>query len=144
MTPEAFNRIEQEFGVTLPDWYRRQILKYPFVEGDDALYSDEKSIVDANQEVRRDGWFGFPWPPEFFVIGDTGCGDSFFIVPSTGDKRIFIADHEGGPAPSFDKLGKMVQSETIEKYVSETLEFIHEGEKMDERRRNKKWWQFWI
>jgi len=38
----------------------------------------------------------------------------------------------------------MVQSETIEKYVSETLEFIREGEKMDERRRNKKWWQFWI
>src|SRR5713101_3945567 len=138
MTPEAFNRIEQEFGVTLPDWYRRQILKYPFSEGDDALYSGEENIVRANQELRRDGWFGFLWPREFFVIGDTGCGDSFFIVPSTGDKRIFITDHEGASAPSFHKLGKMVQSETIGKYVSETLEFILEGKKMYERRLNKK------
>jgi hypothetical protein len=144
MTPEAFNRIEQAFGVTLPDWYRRQIVEYPFVEPDDALYPDEESIVRANQELRRDGWFRFPWPREFFIIGDDGCGGYYFIVPSAGNKRIFIADHEGGPAPSFDKLDKMVQSETIEKYISETLGFIRECEKMDERRRNKKWWQFWI
>ena len=144
ITPEAFHRIEQEFGVELPDWYCRQVNEYPFAESDDALYSDEESIVHANQELRRDGWFRFPWPREFFVIGDTGCGDFFFIVPSTRDKRIFIADHEGGPAPAFEKLSKMVQSETIEKYVGETMEFIREGEKIDERRRNKKWWQFWI
>ncbi|MDR3457571.1 MAG: SMI1/KNR4 family protein [Verrucomicrobiae bacterium] len=144
MTPAAFNRIEQEFGVTLPDWYRRQLLKYPFIKGDDALYADEAGIVRANQELRRDGWFGFPWPREFFVIGDTGCGDYFFIVPATGDQRIFIADHEGGPAPAIDHLGEMVQAETIEQYVSETLEFIREVEKRAERRQNKKWWQFWI
>ena len=145
MTPEAFHRIEQAFSVTLPDWYRRQVVEYPFAEPDDALYSDEESIVRANQELRRDGWFRFPWPREFFIIGDDGCGDYWFIVPSTGDKRIFIADHEGGPAPAFDKLGEMlVQAEAMEQYVSDTREIIRDVAQIRERRRNKKWWQFWI
>jgi hypothetical protein len=144
MTLEAFNGIEQKFGLTLPDWYRRWVLDYPFAEPDDALYHDETSIVRANDELRRDGWFGFPWPREFFVIGDTGCGDSYFIVPSTADKRIFIADHEGGPAPSPEKLDEMVQAETIEEHIAQTRQVIQEVAQIAERRRNKKWWQFWI
>ena len=144
MTSEAFQRIEQKFGVSLPDWYRQRVLEYPFSAPDDALYHDEASIVRANEELLRDGWYDFPWPREFFVIGDTGCGDSYFIVPSTPDKRIFIADHEGGPAPSLQKLGEMVQAETIEQHISETQDIIREAAQIAERRRNKKWWQFWI
>jgi len=60
MTPEAFSRIEQAFGVALPDWYRLRVLDYPFSMPEDALYHDEESIVRANEELRRDGWFGFP------------------------------------------------------------------------------------
>ena len=144
MTPDAFHRIEQKFGVSLPDWYRCRVLEYPFSEPDEALYHDEESIVQANEELLRDGWYGFPWPREFFAIGDTCFGDSYFIVPSTQDKRIFIADHEGGPAPSIQRLDEMVQAETIEQHISNTQQIIREAAQIEERRRNRKWWQFWI
>jgi hypothetical protein len=144
MTPEAFSRIEQEFNVTLPGWYRLRLFDYPFSEPYVAFYRDEESIARANRELRREGWYGFPWPREFFVIGDTGFGDSYFIVPSTGDRRIFIAAHDGGPAPSFDKLGEMVQADTIEEHIHESQKTLREAQQLFERRQTKKWWQFWI
>jgi hypothetical protein len=143
MTPEAFSRIEQAFGVALPDWYRLRVLDYPFSKPEDALYHDEESIVRANEELRRDGWFGFPWPQEFFVIGDTGFGDSYFIVPFSGDRRIFIADHEGGPAPSFDKLSEMEHANTIDEHIRDVQGALHEAQPAVGPRPSKKWWQFW-
>lgn len=144
MTPEALSRIEQTFGVTLPDWYRLRLLDIPFAVPEHVLYHNEEAIVRTNQELRRDGWYGYPWPREFFVIGDNGFGDSYFIVPSTGNRRIFIAAHDGGPAPSFDKLGEMVQADTIEEHIHESQKTLREAQQLVERRRTKKWWQFWI
>ena len=57
---------------------------------------------------------------------------------------MFIADHEGGLAPSFQNLGEMVESDTFEKFVSERQETIVAAAEIVERRKNKKWWQFWI
>jgi len=139
MTHESFKHIEQAFGVALPDWYRQQVIDYPFSEPDDAIYHDEASIVRANKEVRRVGWAGFPWPRECFVIGDGGSFFSYFIVPSTGDKRIFVATHS--PPPPYQKLDDMVHAETIERFVAETKS---DAIQRAERRRNKRWWQFWI
>jgi hypothetical protein len=144
MTSEAFTRIERAFGVRLPEWYRASLVQYPLSEADESLYSDEESIVRANEELRRDGWWDMPWPQEFFAIGDTGCGDTYFIVPSTGDRRVFIADHEGGPAPSYQNLGEMVESDSFEKFIRERQETIVAAAEIVERRKNKKWWQFWI
>jgi hypothetical protein len=125
MTEEAFNRIEQEFGVKLPDWYRRQVLAYSVSETLFPIYHDEDKIVRINRELRREGWSLFDWPREFFAISESGCGDYYFIVPSTGDRRIFETNHECGPVPSLDKLDEMVTSETIEELL---------GELPDERR----------
>jgi hypothetical protein len=144
MTPEAFSRIEQTLGVALPEWYRLRVLDYPFNKPEHALYHDEESILRTNEELRRDGWFGFPWPREFFAIGDTGFGDSYFIVPSTLDRRIFIADHEGGPAPSIDKLSEMAQADTLDEHIRDIQENLHAAQQAVRRRANKKWWQFWI
>jgi hypothetical protein len=143
MTPEAFSRIEQAFWVALPDWYRLRVLDYPFSKPEDALYHDEESIVRANEELRREGWFGFPWPQGFFVIGDTGFGDSYFIVTSSGDRRIFIADHEGGSAPSFDRLSEMAHADTIDEHIRDVQKNLHEGQPTVGRRSSKKWWQLW-
>ena len=122
MTKEAFSRIEQEFGVKLPDWYRRQVLAYSSEETLFPIYHDEEEIVRVNRELRRDGWSFVYWPREFFAISETGCGDYYFIVPSTGDKRIFMADHECGPAPSLNRLDDMVASQTIEELLGEVPE----------------------
>jgi len=143
VTPGELQRVEQKFGVSLPEWYRHCVLAYPFSEPEDALYQDEASLVRENEDIRRDGWYGFPWPSEFFVIGETGCGDSYFIVPSSGDERIFIADHEGGPEPSIQNLNEMGAAENIDEHVSEWREGVEAAEQIAERHRGKKWWQFW-
>jgi hypothetical protein len=143
MTHEAFCRIEQAFSIALPEWYCLRVLDYPFSKPEDGFYHDEESIVRANEELRRDGWFGFPWPQEFFVIGDTGFGDSYFIVPSTGDRRIFIADHEGGPAPSFDKLSEMAQANTLDEHLRDIQKNLHAAQQTVSRRPSKKRWRFW-
>lgn len=142
ITNEAFDRIGKTFGMTLPDWYRGRVLDYPFFHADKALYNDEEVITHANEDAREEGWRGFPWPPEFFIIGDTGDGDSFFIVPRTGDRRIFMTNHEG-PDLDFHNLDEMVMALTLEHFVIERQEVMRRSAQMDERSKNKKWWQFW-
>jgi hypothetical protein len=143
VTNEQLQRVEKRFALSLPEWYRSRVIDYPVADSELALYDDESSLIRENEELRRDGWYDFHWPSEFFVIGETGCGDSFFIVPSTDDRRIFIADHEGGPEPAMQNLDEMVAAENVELHVAEWREGLEEAEHMAERRRNKKWWEFW-
>jgi len=101
----------------LPDWYRRQVLAYSRTEGLFPIYHDAEKIVSVNRELRREGWSFSDWPPEFFAISESGCGDYYFIVPSTGDRRIFWADHESGERLSLATLDRMVSNETIEELL---------------------------
>ena len=98
MTSNELDRIEQVLGVALPDWYRSCLIEYPFQTSDSALFDDVEEIIRVNHRFRRDGWFWFPWPPEFFVIGDLE-GDPYFMLPLSDDQRIFFASHECGPEP---------------------------------------------
>jgi hypothetical protein len=141
--------VEDTLGLKLPDWYTQRLLEYPFPEPEPELYHDAQTVIQNNLELRRDGWFGYhPWPREFFAIGDDGCGDYYFIVPSRDDRRIFMANHEGGPSPSIESLHEMELHGSLAEHIEEQLGFLNEYEleeaALEERRRNKKWWQFWI
>lgn len=143
MTLNELDRIEQILRVTLPEWYRHSLIEYPFQSPDPALFDEAEQIIQANQEIRRDGWFGFPWPVEFFVIGDSE-GDPFFILPLANDRRVFIASHDGGPEPVSGNLCEMASADSIEQHVSEAIEINRQTEVLILRRKTKKWWQFWI
>jgi len=119
MTQEALHRIELRFGIKLPDWYCRQVLAVSKSVPIFPIYSDEARIIRINEELRREGWFFSDWPSEFFAISETGCGDYYFIVPSTGDRRVFLADHERGDRLSLANLDRMVQSQTIDELLGE-------------------------
>lgn len=144
MTDEEVAQIQQTLGATLPDWYVQQLRTYPLPEPDESLFDSAERIIRENQELRRDGWFDMPWPTGFFVIGTTGAGDPFFILPERPDRRVFWADHEGGAAPAWENLPEMVFSETIAEYLEECRRTIADVNAIVERRKNKKWWQFWI
>jgi hypothetical protein len=119
MTQEALHRIEQRFGIILPDWYCRQVLAVSKSLPIFPIYSDEQRIIRVNEELRREGWFFSDWPPDFFAISETGSGDYYFIVPSTGDRRVFVTDHEHAGRLSPTSLDEMVGSETIDELLGE-------------------------
>ena len=147
---EEVERIEAALGLRLPDAYKSVALNHPCPESEDiswhGLYRDAERVMEVNAEHRANGWFGIDWPDDYFVIGDTGCGDSYFIVVGESDK-VYLADHEGGPHPT-TQLGDCVSSETISAHVEQEMaserEFQEEERLSAERRKNKKWWQFWL
>ncbi len=144
MPPEDFARIEASLGLQLPEWYVRRLRQYPLSEPDESLFDSADWTIRENERFRADGYFGSPWPRDFFVIGESGSGDPFFIRPGTADERIFWADHEGGPAPHESNLSEMEFSPTLDEYIAQTKEQMIEIEQEMERRKNKKWWQFWL
>lgn len=150
MKPEDIQLIETALGLKLPDSYVEVVLNYPCPEIADVcesgLFSDPLWVIQVNQEHRRGGWFGMDWPPHFFAIGDDGCGDTYFMVIGKDD-RVYFADHECGP--SFEtELEDCASSESVQEHVEKELDLVRELEEEEmrqaERRKNKKWWQFWI
>lgn len=143
MDPVAISSLEKALSAKLPDWYLECLASYPLSQVELELYDDLSLILAANQEVRRDGWFGFPWPNEFLVIGETGCGDLYFIRLGTSDRRVFLADHEGGPAPTPRNLDEMVSADSLQLHVESIMEAVAQVELWQKERAVRKWWQFW-
>ena len=149
MEAADFARIETSLSIELPDAYRLFMSSYPSEADEDirshALFSDSDLIVAENLEHRKEGWFGIKWPDEYFVIGDDGCGDTYFMVLGK-DEKVYFADHEAGPHPT-ENLEECVSSDSLQEYMAEALELAREVEEefrqREERKNKKKWWEIW-
>jgi hypothetical protein len=149
MTQSDFEQIERRLDVTLPRTYTALLAVYPPDADDDirshGLFSDPDRVIEENIAHRRDGWFHIPWPDHYFVIGDDGCGDTYFMVLGK-DEHIYFADHEGGSHP-LDELEGCLASDTLHDHITSELKISREIEEgyqaRTTRRRNKPWWLFW-
>ena len=144
MLPEDFAKIESSLGLKLPEWYVNHLRVYPFSESDYHLFDSAEWTIRQNERLRADGYFGAPWPYEFFAIGESGSGDPFFIRLGKTYERIFWADHECGPVPAESNLAEMEFAPTLDAYIAQHKELMIEIAQQVERRRSKKWWQFWV
>ncbi len=92
------NEIENKLQVTLPLPYRELMLSYPFADdpNPDAweMLGNAKIVIAENTAYRKEGFFGFEWPPHYLVIGGDGFGNLYFLDLSRGDETVFFADHE--------------------------------------------------
>lgn len=148
MTPSDFARIEQNLGITLPASYRAFLAAYPSEADEDirshALFASPDRVIEENISHRKDGWFRIPWPHHYFVVGDDGCGDTYFMVLGK-DERIYLADHEAGPHP-MDDIDDCYVSESLQQHMEDQLEIARESERRARekaaRRANRKWWEF--
>jgi hypothetical protein len=122
MNAADFTSIEEALRLRLPEWYRTTLEVYPFPKEEMELFARAQKVINQNQEYRKTGWFGFPWPPSFFIIGEDGCGNLYFLDLADDDPRIFIADHDGGPEPKKEALEEMVSSASLDAHIKETLE----------------------
>lgn len=103
---EDCSAIEGDLDVTLPQSYKDAIQNYPFKNIDDldntedSLIKNKDRLVALNLKLRKDGFGGSKWPDYFFVIGEDGSGNYFFMnLKSKDDERVFYADHESDFEP---------------------------------------------
>ena len=84
MTPEDIQNIEHTLNIKLPPSYISVVENYPCPDNSDicghGLFNDPETVIEQNLQHRQYGWFGLKWPETFFVIGDSGCGDTYFLV----------------------------------------------------------------
>lgn len=143
MNSADFARIEEALRISLPLWYKSRLTSYPFPSEEPELFGSADEVIRQNEEYRKEGWFDFPWPAEFFILGEDGCGNVYFAHLEDDDPRIFIADHDGGPEPKKEKLEDMVSSASLEAHIRETFEVQKKAEQLALARSQKKWWQIW-
>lgn len=103
---EDVSAIEEDLDVTLPQSYKDAIQNYPFKNIDDidniedSLIKNKDRLIALNLKLRKDGFGGSQWPDYFFVIGEDGSGNYFFMnLKNKDDERVFYADHESDFEP---------------------------------------------
>jgi hypothetical protein len=99
MTAADIAEIEGALGFRLPNCYRAVVLNYPKALADTeapdfGLFDTPAAVIDANLEVRKNGYFGQPWPDEYVIIGENGCGDYYVIIKNAAEFTVGFADHE--------------------------------------------------
>lgn len=113
--------IEVEFGVSLPDGYRQFILNHSFPNSKtiETLFFSKEKLRATNSFVRNKLNIPVIWQNHWFVIGEDGSGNYFFINTSEDDSKIYELDHEQILASTynplqnhrFESLGDVVKSE---------------------------------
>ncbi|GAA5511156.1 SMI1/KNR4 family protein [Novipirellula caenicola] len=99
MAPNDIATIESALGFFLPKSYVDVVTNYPAelanTEAPDfGLFDDPTLIIDANRTVRTDGYCGEPWPDQYVIIGENGCGDYYVVTKNATQFSVGFADHE--------------------------------------------------
>jgi len=148
------NNIEQMLGLKLPQAYREILLSYPFdIDAniyDRDLYQSAASVIEQNQMYRKSGFFGQKWPAHYLVIGSDAFGNLHFLDLTQPKCLVFFADHED--TAYSDTIEAEEEAANLSDWVKHMQEqaasFQAQVEQLqrsaEERKRNKKWWQFWI
>jgi len=149
MNPSEFSNIERSLGIELPQSYKSLLASYPIGVSEDikshGLFADPNRVIQENIALRTEGWFRIDWPVSYFVIGDDGCGDYYFMVIGK-DEKVYFADHECGSHP-VDAVEECLSSDSLSKHFSRELElerdYVEYERAKRERHQNRKWWEIW-
>lgn len=137
MIPSDIKKIERELNLKLPLFYVETMLNYPFPLDSFAaellLCADVQGILDNNSIFHPD--------EKRFAIGSDG-GELIYYIKLIGEEKVYIYDYESSD------IHNTVEAETWSAFL-QSMQIQEDAIKADElleieRRRNKKWWQFWI
>lgn len=130
-------KIETQLNLKLPQFYVETMLNYPFPLDSFAaellLCADVQGVLDNNSLFS---------PEEGkFVIGGDG-GEWTYYIKLNGEEKVYIYDLERS------YMHNAIETETWNDYIK-SMELQEERILQDElleaeRKKHKKWWQFWI
>lgn len=96
MTADEMGGIEAVLGIRLPESYRVAMLTYPLDPADSnarmALMDDARAVTAFNGFLREQ--FTGEWLPSYFAIGNSPCGDPYFLDLDSGSEAVWCWDHE--------------------------------------------------
>jgi hypothetical protein len=110
MTDADLVRIEAALDLTLPTFYRENMLHYPrwLAEQQPAwsnvtywdFADDPDRVIHFNRYVRGFGPGEFfddePWPPHYFVIGSEEEQNWYFLDLASGSEAVYLYHHDRG------------------------------------------------
>ncbi len=138
MKESDIRKIESALNVTLSEFYRATMLAYPFPANSFAneflLPNDPNPILEHNQHSSV-----YPGIGKQFVIGSDGGEEMYFIDLAADSSQVFTFDMETGKhtpkATDWTKYLKQIEADLKEIKGDEKIE--------QERKANKKYWEFW-
>jgi hypothetical protein len=90
--------IGKKLRLHLPQVYVDTMARYPFPLDSElaevVLYAEPSIILQENEDLRENGFFGCAWPKEYFVIGGVGNGDLSFLNTAQTEPVVMFAEHE--------------------------------------------------
>ena len=126
---------EKELGIVLPSYYKDTLENYPFpidsFANECLLPLDISFLIQDNLEYISNNKL---------IVGGDGGEELYLIKINSSLSEVYVFDFEIGDITKVHENWKEFL-ETIHKTLAE----IEEDEKYQENRKaNKKWWQFWI
>ena len=145
MRTQDLDRIERELHVQLPKSYRAVLEAYPLPidSGSTSMWlvDDANKVIESTRTWREASPNGRSWPASLVYIGDDGGEYAYFLDVSQDPAPVMIYDHETG---TVDRVEASDLLTFVDKCRRDLEEIEADKRAMDERFRNKKWWQFWI
>ena len=115
MTAQQLELIGSTFGFTLPPSYRDFQLQYPESFDQDIrdhdIYDDPDRVIEETKFLHSADFIPGGWPKNYLVIGDSGCGDWYYMDITTETGEIGCWDHE--------ENGFSIQHADIAKFADE-------------------------
>lgn len=138
MTEAELKTIEERLATTLPDGYRAIVRDYPFspdsIGTEDMLLDSAEAVIDLNTAGAEVDGVAAP----FFIGSDLG-EEWYFLDASRADSPVSVYRLETGEHQVLD--GTM--EEYLDRIRAADAEIAADEKVAAERRRSKKWWEFW-
>lgn len=138
MTDQDFQSIEKHIDFQLPAYYRATLSDYPFRADSFAaefmLPDDPEQVIELSEiDVSS------PRISKSFFIGSDSNEERFFVDAAKPDSGVFVFELETGKhrplAPTWTAFLDHIRATHAEIEADE--------EAMEQRKLNKKWWEFW-
>jgi len=138
MTDQDFQSIGKHLGFPIPAYYRATMSSYPFSADSFAaefmLPDDPEQVIDLN-EIH----ISSPEVSKPFFIGSDGGEERFFVDAAKSDSGVFVFELETGKhrplTPTWTAFFEHIQAAHAEIEADKKA--------MEQRKLNKKWWEFW-
>ena len=137
MTEVDLALIQSELDLEVPEYYREFILNYP-----EALHAPgchawqvelsdvANHVITLNHQVRSSQ--SIDWEDEYFVIGESGCGDYYAIDIDDVESPVYFWNHDIG---DFDDREELESLDHFAKRMTEMYAYV--------RQIKRPWWKFW-